>query len=508
MGQALPPAPSKLKASCAVLLGLALLSLLVNLGTFSGDSEVHLVFARNLLRGHPLQFNPGVYSSGETSPLYMLLLACVMAIGGQAGAAIFMKLLGVGSALGLTYLLFLETRRGFNDVLAGACAALCVAAAPFFFFQAQLGMENMPFALAAAWLVRSALRGPISLAHFAWLQLAAHGLFYLRPEAVFLALFLYLVHTEVRQHWAALALAATLSLLTLASILWLQSATGVSLQGAGVVRAATSRLGAFHVSGTSLYLSAAPLAILAYAWPLIGVMSQDPGWRSRKLVALLVALVLFPLALYVLCVLPTTHMSRYSLYWWYPLFAVVCRGCRSLESFRAKLIPILALNTLLVGSSEALLRWRAGSFVNTGFRDTLEAARPELPRQVSDALCARVDCARPPVVVALQEVQLRLLLDDRFEVRSLDGIVDSDLARYIDASGRVDHLGYLRDKHVSVVLEFPDYEGRGSAHSLARIYADAADAPVQIECAVFRRVELPGWLYPDALARSEVVGCR
>ena len=29
---------------------------------FSGDAEIHIIFARNLLCGHALQFNPGYYS--------------------------------------------------------------------------------------------------------------------------------------------------------------------------------------------------------------------------------------------------------------------------------------------------------------------------------------------------------------------------------------------------------------------------------------------------------------
>jgi hypothetical protein len=34
---------------------------------FSGDAEIHLVYANNFLRGHPLQFNLNEANSGETS---------------------------------------------------------------------------------------------------------------------------------------------------------------------------------------------------------------------------------------------------------------------------------------------------------------------------------------------------------------------------------------------------------------------------------------------------------
>ena len=36
---------------------------------FGGDPDIHVIFAKNLLKGYFLQFNPGIYSSGETSLL-------------------------------------------------------------------------------------------------------------------------------------------------------------------------------------------------------------------------------------------------------------------------------------------------------------------------------------------------------------------------------------------------------------------------------------------------------
>jgi hypothetical protein len=42
---------------------------------FGGDPQIHIIFARNLLQGHPLEFNLGYRTGGETSPLYMLVVA-------------------------------------------------------------------------------------------------------------------------------------------------------------------------------------------------------------------------------------------------------------------------------------------------------------------------------------------------------------------------------------------------------------------------------------------------
>lgn len=86
------------------IVGLAIGSLGANLITFGGDPEIHLVFAKNMLAGHPLQFNPGIFSSGETSPLYLTLLAAVLALTGLTLTTLFMKLFGVASAFGLLWL--------------------------------------------------------------------------------------------------------------------------------------------------------------------------------------------------------------------------------------------------------------------------------------------------------------------------------------------------------------------------------------------------------------------
>ncbi len=49
---------------------------------FGGDPEIHIIFAKNFLSGHVLEFNPGFKSGGETSPLYMLLVAGMMGLMG------------------------------------------------------------------------------------------------------------------------------------------------------------------------------------------------------------------------------------------------------------------------------------------------------------------------------------------------------------------------------------------------------------------------------------------
>ena len=74
---------------------------------YGGDGIIHLVYAANLLAGHPLQFNPGLPDSGETSVGFMLLLAGIMKAVGEAGVPYAVK----GLSLLSLYLIAFQTWR-------------------------------------------------------------------------------------------------------------------------------------------------------------------------------------------------------------------------------------------------------------------------------------------------------------------------------------------------------------------------------------------------------------
>ena len=43
-------------------------------GIMSGDAEIHLIYAKNFVEGHFLEFNPGYKTGGESSFLYFLIV--------------------------------------------------------------------------------------------------------------------------------------------------------------------------------------------------------------------------------------------------------------------------------------------------------------------------------------------------------------------------------------------------------------------------------------------------
>ena len=98
---------------------MAVLNPVLYLGTYAGDGEIHLVFARNFANGFPLQFNVGEPSSGESSIAFMLALASIMSIAGEYQTPLIVKLVSIlvlwAIALtGFTMAYFLFTQRDIS----------------------------------------------------------------------------------------------------------------------------------------------------------------------------------------------------------------------------------------------------------------------------------------------------------------------------------------------------------------------------------------------------------
>ena len=78
---------------------LAALNVFMFFANWGGDPEIHIIFAKNLLNGKGLQFNPGEYTSGETSILYMTILAAFSYMIGPETLPWIMKPIGVTSII-------------------------------------------------------------------------------------------------------------------------------------------------------------------------------------------------------------------------------------------------------------------------------------------------------------------------------------------------------------------------------------------------------------------------
>ena len=149
--------PSPRLALWLVLLGFAALLLAQGVCT-QEDAFISFRYARNLVDGHGLVFNPGERVEGYTNFLWTVLLAGVMALGGDPVP--WSRGLGAAAALAL---LLLAGRRAARDggPAAGVLAVALAASVPGLAAEAVQGLETVPFALlvaAGAWAWQDACR--------------------------------------------------------------------------------------------------------------------------------------------------------------------------------------------------------------------------------------------------------------------------------------------------------------------------------------------------------------
>jgi arabinofuranosyltransferase len=109
------------------------------------DTFITLRYARNLLEGHGLTYNPGERVEGYTSVLWVLLVAALGA--GGVDLVVASRLLGLGAALGTLVTVTLLAQPLRTGGWAALVAPLLVAASAPFACWALAGMEAPAFAL-------------------------------------------------------------------------------------------------------------------------------------------------------------------------------------------------------------------------------------------------------------------------------------------------------------------------------------------------------------------------
>ncbi len=161
------------------------------------DAYITFRYARNLLAGNGLVFNPGEAVFGTTTPLYSLLMAAVGALSGGPGAPFpTIALLGNALADGLTCGLLILIGDTLAHRRAGIAAALVWAIAPMSVTFAIGGMETSLFiALATGTFYLYLTDRPVAASLCAGFSLIT------RPDA--LLFILPLAFELLRRHWAA-----------------------------------------------------------------------------------------------------------------------------------------------------------------------------------------------------------------------------------------------------------------------------------------------------------------
>ena len=204
---------------------------------FGGDPDIHIIFAKNLLKGYFLQFNPGIYSSGETSIGYMFFVALVYLVFGKF-TAVIMKLTGIFS---LVYIFkIIKNNILINDKKYITIFLLSILVMPFILFQALLSMENMPFAAIIIFLINYYYKKGFTNT---FISFFIPFLTFVRPEFIFFIFFI-LVNDflEFKKINKKLILGCALTFTTFIAI---EIYTGVPIHGAGLIRRIISRFRSF-----------------------------------------------------------------------------------------------------------------------------------------------------------------------------------------------------------------------------------------------------------------------
>ena len=157
MKPALPPFPRLSEPVAAALLGCIVLAYVAHcwlfIGQINDDAFITFRYSRNLAAGVGPYYNPGEHVEGYTNFLQMVLLAPVIAIGGETAALPVAKalgLLGGAAALVLVYATAQVLARGEAAAgtaqAAGLLGAALSAASPGFAQNSTTGLETTLFA--------------------------------------------------------------------------------------------------------------------------------------------------------------------------------------------------------------------------------------------------------------------------------------------------------------------------------------------------------------------------
>jgi hypothetical protein len=477
-------------------------------GSFAGDAQVHLVFAENAAHGRFYEFNPGQRVSGETSPGYMMIGAALFRLMPARWVPVALKVLGLGAWYLLCWLVYRVAARrlsaeGDRGRWLPSAAAVTAALIPGSVYNANVGMENGLFAAAVwLWLDRASawrwfepagvdtqsgatvLRREVALASL--LGIAC----WLRPEGfVVLALAHFLRWKRVRPTttvaFTGFAVAAALALTSLAfQYLSTGDIVATSILSRGVLAMKRSlllgplRIDPAFAERLLLYL---PLTLSA----AIGarITSKERSGLDTFLICVFATFFL----LYTL-VSGAAQLARYVIFLMPILALYAVRGTRGVwrqrRPYRRSIVAVGVAVFIITNVVE--LSYRRRHYSQQLLATAMGA--PGRRRARTDDLLRRLNSSHaPPLVVALEAVQLRYEVDDRITVRSLDGRVDRELFGFIH-DGAVNHFGYLTTVTADALLGTPDYNHREREDSLASLAGLVPGQSVVRAGLVFRRL--------------------
>ncbi len=433
---------------------------------FSGDSEIHIIYARNFLNGHFLQFNPGYYSGGESSPLFMLIIAILYKLLGSY-LPYGMKTISFLSFIWILVLIY-EINPSKIKIIK-LLGSLLFSSLCFIPFQAMQGMENFLFAAVVVTVVFLEINKFKLSSLFTFLLIILSYL--LRPEGILLGLY-FLNSSIINQRKKRIMITIIALLFCFAFYKLLILLTGSDIYNAGLIRSYTSRLRAIPIDFESyrVFISRKTFIALIYSFPLLILFIFNYKYLDKNALNSIIVFVLFPIILHVFLFFPDSHISRYLLYSYGVIFLLSAKY--SLPKLSNFSIILLTIFLITISYNEYQAR-KALPFlpVQNSIETTMSRS---YMKAFSDELFNNFSFDSNKIRIGITEVQIRGKLDDRFDVWSLDGITDNKITKYVNENS-IDHFGYIKDRSINLLLALPNYNLDKSIYSLKSIANELKD---------------------------------
>ena len=355
-------------------------------------------------------FNAGAAEASSSSPLWTIIGAALVHLGGLAFGIVAIKTLSVAAWVSLGVLVrALAIRLGSQRDVALSGGALAIAM-PGTAMNGLQGMENGAFAALVLGAFLAALEPTTPRTTFGAFALAGLAAA-LRPEGVVVVIAVLAVRAGDLRRDGPIALVA-LALTAAPCLGWFLLTTEHVVPTSGVSRVMAARRDALSLHAGAIWIYLAPLARLAVYGPLS--VGATVGWRRSRLLG---ATAIAGTALYAL-VIGAVHTSRYLIWIFVLLIALACAEA-STRTVRAIAPWFVWLLAACLG--EACVR--AGVLGSEGYRISEIARAPAARRETTNALLVEIlsgGCHPAVPAVALIEVQERFFLDDRVRVLSLE----------------------------------------------------------------------------------------
>ena len=439
--------------------------------SYSGDTQIHLIYAKNFVNGHFLEFNPGYKTGGESSFLYFLMVSLIYKLFGFY-TYYGVKLISVLSFIWILYQIYeINPSKSIPIKLIGASLLSVIGRMSS---QAMLGMENIFFAAILITFLSKEIKSEMKYQN-KMIVLKSILLFLLRPEGLAYPLFLS-IKSFFNKNKKLLS-SAILSFISCGILyIFLSLMSGGDFHNAGSIRKYISILPIYKINNININLLGYNLTFtlrifrsLLYTYPLIFGLIIFKKYLKRVDLIITITFIILPLFLHLFGFLPTVHFSRYFIYAYSLIFLL----------FAARIIPnlskiFIAFLAIIYFSASVY----AGSVHNHKFTfnynklskcsdseinckrtllENIKLTSPENVKKYSDELFKKLAKNESDVIdIGTVKVQIRNRLDNRFRIWSLDGIVDRDLEKFKDKDS-INHFNYIDYRDIDYLADLPNF---------------------------------------------------